>query len=76
MDTIRLHFTDEVTGALRDNLQKRCSLEVMEVGLESILTGSQADAFSSNSIQFIAHFSGLTKQHVLEFSDRQVSPEL
>lgn len=60
-DTISLHFTDEATGALRDNLQERCSLEVMEVGLESSLTGPQADAFSPNSIQFITHSSDLTK---------------
>ena len=61
MDTISLHFTDEATGALRDNLQKRCRLEVMEVGLESSLTGPQADAFSSDSIQFIAHFNVVNK---------------
>lgn len=76
MDTISLHFTDEATGALRDNLQKRCSLEVMEVGLESSLTGPRADAFSSNSTQLLPISVWLAKQHVLEFSDRQVSPEL
>lgn len=75
MDTISLHFTDEATGALRDNLQKRCSLEVMDVGLESSLTSPRADAFSSNSTQFTSHFSVVNKVACVGIF-RQVSPEL
>lgn len=46
-----VYFTDEATEALRDDLQKRCSLEAMEVGFECRLTGPRADAFSSDSSQ-------------------------
>lgn len=53
-----VYFTDEATEAVRDYLQKRCSLEVMEVGFECRLTGPRADAFSSDSSQtYCPYFS-------------------